>query len=260
MKSLGIKQFHQMSFKYLPLDGSPFQGILGNVPRNFIAVVSGFSGNGKTEFSIQWAKELTQHGKVAWMSYEQRHGADLQAATIRNRMEESSGKFIPIDPLKNIPPGMSYLEDLDNYLKKRNSPEYIFIDSLDYTGFSWEDYVYLKNTYGHKKTLIFLAHSTKTGKLKKAISERIVFDGGMNLWVKDFIARPEKNRFGGLEPYVINEERARERNPTFFNKRKDRKPRVSGKKTGFDFEGKPTKITNEAQGVDAGKQPKKQDK
>jgi hypothetical protein len=215
MKVLGVKQFHQMRFKFLPLE-SQWEATLGRVPHNFIAVVYGFSGNGKTEFCVQLAKMLTNFGTVGWLSYEQRHGSDLQAATMRNKMDECSGSFYPIDPIAQIEPGVSLLEDLDRYLKKRSSPDFIFIDSLDYTGFTWEDYVYLKNRYGHKKTFIFIAHSTKSGALKKAITERIVFDGGMGVFVHHYIAEPIKNRFGGFEPFVVWEDRARQVNPAFF--------------------------------------------
>ncbi len=218
MKILGTKQFHQKTFKLLALSGSKFKGLLGDVPRFFIAVIYGFSGNGKTEACIQLARELSLHGKVLWLSYEQRHGYDLQKATMRNKMDDRSGNFLIADPLDKKEKEVSLLEDLDNYLKKRNSADYVFFDSLDYTGLTWDDYCFLKNKYGKKKGLIFIAHSTKTGVLKKRISEQIVFDGGMGFFVKDFIMFPEKNRYSGFEPYVIYEKQARLRNPLFFEK------------------------------------------
>lgn len=245
-----------MKFKFLNLVGTGFEDILGKVPENFIAVVYGFSGNGKTEFVVRLAKVLSTIGKTAWLSYEQRHGADLQEAINRNKMEEVSGKFIPIDPLGKLPPGKTFLQDLDEYLGKRNSPVFIIIDSIDYTGFTWEDYVYLKNKYGHKKTFIFISHSTNTGKQKKAISERILFDGGLGIWVKDYIARPEKNRFGGFEPYVVYEERAKERNPAFFSKRKRTKRPAKGEQLTLQDGASRAHSGAEGQGVRAENEPK----
>jgi hypothetical protein len=231
MKVLGVKQFHQMRFRFLPLGDSPFAATMGKIPYNFIAVVYGFSGNGKTEFCMQLAKELCRFGKVGWLSYEQRHGSDLQEATRRNNMDEVSGNFYPIDPISNIPDGVGLLEDLDNYLKKRNAPDFIFIDSLDYTGFSFEDYVYLKNKYGGRKAFIFISHSTKSGTLKARISERVVFDGGLGIFVSNYIAAPLKNRYGGFEPYVVWEERARLLNPLHFAKQvKEKKSKTKDRK------------------------------
>ena len=219
MKVLGIKQFHQKTFKLLKVKNPEIKGLLGSVPKYFTAVVYGFSGNGKTETCIRLAKELSNHGKVAWLSYEQRHWYDLQLATKRNKMQENTGKFLVIDPIANKPDNMSLLEDLDNYLSKRNSPDYIFFDSVDYTGITWDDYVFLKNKYGNKKGFIFIAHSAKNGKLKKRISEQIIFDGGMGLFVSNYICFPEKNRFGGFDDLIVYEEKARERNPAYFTKR-----------------------------------------
>lgn len=219
MKVLGVKQFHQKTFKLLALKASKFAGILGKVPKYFTAVIYGFSGNGKTEFSITLAKELSKFGKVLWLSYEQRHGFDLQTATKRNEMQENSGKFLVADPLENLSEGTSLLEDLDTYLSGRGSADYIFIDSLDYTGFNMKDYKYLKNKYFGKKGFIFIAHSTYNGIPNKAVTRDIIFDGGMGLFVKDFIAFPTKNRFGGFDPYIVFEEQAKERNPLFFAKR-----------------------------------------
>lgn len=233
MKVLGVKQFHQKTFKLLSLDNSQFKGLLGNVPKYFTAVIYGFSGNGKTELSVRLAKQMAEFGKVAWLSYEQRHGFDLQQATTRNNMQENVGNFLVIDPVANIDKGVSLLEDLDKYLSKKNSPNYIFFDSIDYTGFKWEDYTFLKNKYGDKKGFFFISHSNKNGALKKRISEQILFDGGMGLFVKDFICTPEKNRFGGLESYVIYEAEARKRNPAFFAKRVQESvaPKKGGKST-----------------------------
>lgn len=218
MKVLGVKQFHQKTFKLLDLKKSKFKGLLGDVPKFFNVVIYGYSGNGKTEFCIQLAKELTHYGKVLWLSYEQRHGYDLQKATKRNDMQNESGNFLIADPISDLPEGVSYLEDLDNYLKKRNSADYIFIDSLDYTGLTKSDYFFLKEKYEGKKSLIFIAHAHKSGKMKKAISDDVLFDGGMGILIRDFIAIPEKNRFGGTESYVVYEKEARKRNPLFFTK------------------------------------------
>ncbi|MGY6521989.1 MAG: hypothetical protein ACXIUD_09690 [Mongoliitalea sp.] len=232
MKVLGVKQFHQMRFQFLPVPEA-WAGTLGKVPHNFIAVIYGFSGNGKTEFVVQLAKMLALlNKKVGWLSYEQRHGSDFQMSTKRNNMEEVTGYFYPIDPIAGIPEGKSLIEDLDDYLRKRSSPDVVVIDSIDYTGFDWEDYVMLKNRYGHKKTFLFIAHSTKSGTIKKAISERIIFDGGMGIFVSHYIATPIKNRYGGFEPYIVWEDRARIVNPAFFAARlqQDAPPKTKGKR------------------------------
>ncbi len=221
MKVLGVKQFKQKKFKLLDLKKSNFKGILGNVPKFFTAVIYGFSGQGKTEFSLQLVNELSNFGKVLWLSYEQRHGYDLQSAIKRNKMK--SGKLLISDPIANLGKDVSLLQDLDNYLSRQKTADYIVVDSLDYTGWGFAEYTYLKNKYFNKKGFIFLAHASKQGLFKKRISERIVFDGGLGIFVKDFIAYPVKNRYSGFKNYIVYEEQARLRNPIYFAKKEKTK-------------------------------------
>lgn len=243
MKVLGIKQFHQKTYKFL--DISPrFKGLLGKAPENFILVLYGYSGNGKTECALQLATELSPIQKAAWWAYEQGHGADLQMATMRNEMEQYNGSFYVIDPhdIKDseineiedlLPNNLSeekrkmkiYFYQFYNYVAKRGSPKVHIVDSLDYTEWGWHEYDELKKLADKKKKIIiFLAHSFENGKVVKAISRRVIFDGGMGFWVKDYICFPKKNRFGGKKPHVIWEEEARERNPVFFAKKKKETP------------------------------------
>lgn len=244
MKALGIKQFHQMKHKLLDLEGNEFRGILGKAPEGFVAIIYGNSGNGKTEFTLRLTKSLALMGKkVAWVSYEQRHDFDLQLATKRNNMEEVNKLFYPIDPTKKDP-NVSYLEDLDNYLSnpdtgkiRRSAPSVIVIDSLDYTGWNWKDYTFLKEKYSEKIIILFIAHSTASGRLEKDICRKVLFDGGQGYFVSNYIARrTHKNRFGATEEYIIWEERARELDPLYFERRlrqekKASKPKKSKKAT-----------------------------
>jgi hypothetical protein len=216
MKVLGTYQFQQKKFKLMGLKGE-FAPHLGDVPFAFQMIVIGNSGNGKTEYCIRLAKTLAKHGKVAWLSYEQGHGYDLQQAVNRNKMHDVSGQFYIIDPNESRTDGKSYLEELDEYLKARNSPDFIFIDSVDYTKFNFDDYTYLKNKYGKRKTFIFISHANGK-KPKSAIGERILYDGGIGVYIDRFIGFVNKNRFGGEADFMVYEQRARELNPAYFLK------------------------------------------
>ena len=217
MKVLGIDQFQKKKFNLLDYEGK-FKPTLGNIPAAFMMVIYGESGNGKTEACLQLAKELTRHGKVAWLSYEQGQGFDLQTAINRNKMEEVSGKFLVIDPSENRVKGKSFFQELVDFLSKRGSPHFVFIDSLDYLRLTWEEYVYLKDKFGKKKAIIFIAHATGS-KPKLRITEQIYYDGGFAFIVKKYIMHVMKNRFGGFEPYIIWDEKARQLNPKFFNEK-----------------------------------------
>lgn len=214
MKSLGVDQFLSKKFKLLGIEGE-WKDTLGFLPTGFVGIVYGDSGNGKTEFLIQLAKYLATFGRVAWWSYEQRHGYDLQRAVVRNNMQEVSGNFIVIDPLAKVKEGHSLFDELMTNMAKRNSPQFYIIDSYDYINFTKDEYHELRNRFGHRKGIIFVSHA-RGSKPKKAVAEYIEYDGGFGIYVKKFIAYVHKNRFSGFEPYLIWEEKARELNPLFF--------------------------------------------
>jgi hypothetical protein len=216
MKVLGVVQMEQMKHTFLGFNGK-FKATFGNVPKSFHAIIYGKSGQGKTEMCIQLAKYLAGFGTVLWLSYEQGHGADLQRAIIRNNMKEVSGSFYTSDPTANLPEGVSLLEDLITYLKKRGSPEFIFVDSVDYTGFKKKDYFLLKQLFPHK-AFIWIGHGSGKGH-RNTIGEDIEFDGHIGIRVDKYIGHVVKNRFGAFEPYVVYEERARMLNPEFFETR-----------------------------------------
>ncbi len=214
MKSLGVTQFLSKKFKLLGVEGV-WQATLGYLPHGFIGIVYGESGNGKTEFLIQLAKYLTKFGKVAWLSYEQRHGYDLQRAVARNQMEDVSGSFIVIDPLAKSDDKGRLFESLLQEMGKRNSPQFYIVDSYDYVNFSKEEYQTLRNKFGDRKGIIFVSHS-KGKKPKRTVAEYIEYDCGFSIYVKHFIAFVQKNRYSGFEPYIIWEQKAKELNPIFF--------------------------------------------
>lgn len=238
MKRLGTKQYQQMTFKYLDIPDE-WRGLLGNILRFFICIIYGRSGNGKTEFCVRLAKMLVKFGDVAWISYEQGHGGDLQAALNRNKMEEAftyktiNGKkhiatsVIWVDPNAKRQPGKTYLQELCEWLDKKNAPKFIFIDSLKYTGWGWDDYKHLKENYGHKVSFIFIDHADTIKEPRRQIAKDIEFDGHLGLSVDRYIVHVNKSRFSSTEPYIVWEERARELNPAFFLKHDNSKPKQS---------------------------------
>lgn len=217
MKSLGVQQFLDKKFKILTIEDPAWCGILGSLPHSFIGTIHGKSGQGKTEFTVRLAKLLCSFGKVGWLSYEQGHGYDLQRAIARNHMSDVARRFIPVDPNAKRRPGLSMFDELDQYLARRGSPDFIFIDSLDYLELDFEQYKHLKLRHS-RKGIVFINHE-KGNEPKSAIGSRIAYDGQFTIQVKNYIATPVKSRIGGITDYIIWEERARALNPLYFARR-----------------------------------------
>jgi hypothetical protein len=215
MKVLGVQQTQAMKHSFLGFEGK-FKATFGNVPQSFQCIIYGKSGQGKTEMCLQLAKYLTRFGKVLWLSYEQGHGADLQAALNRNTLQEVNTHFLISDPLQNLNPGVTLLEDLIAYLKKRESPRFVFVDSVDYTRWKKADYLRLKEMFKHKG-FIWIGHGEGKGH-RSTTGTDIEFDGHISIWVDKYIGHVIKNRFSAFEPYVVYPERARLLNPEFFKR------------------------------------------
>lgn len=235
MKGLGVKNFQQKKYKLFRLPGE-WGDFMGDLMLGFICIVYGKSGQGKTEFLVRFAKALTAIGKVGWVSYEQGHGYDLQRAINRNNMEVADGSITFYDPWEKRKPGHSLFEELTLMVSKRNSPTFWFIDSVQDTRFTYEQYKELRNAH-KKKCFIWIGHGRGRGH-KTQIGVDIEFDGQIGIWVDKYIAYSNKNRLGGMGEYIIWEEKAREKNPLYFEMKarelgivpaKAKKPRKSKK-------------------------------
>lgn len=197
---------------------SPWRGTLGDLPYVFSGIIYGYSGNGKTEFCIQLMKMLTNYDDCAYISYEQGHGRDLQRAVERNNLTNLRHAITWINPHENLPEGVTPIQHLDAYLSKRSTPRFIFIDSVNYVKPTLAQFYELDRKHGQKRTMIWIGHSKSrnTPMPDTAVGQKIEFHTGFGIFVRDFIARPMKNRFGGFEEWVIYEELARQRDPLFF--------------------------------------------
>lgn len=217
MKGIGTKQFLSKKFELIDLSDE-FKTLLGELPKNFIGIIYGESGNGKSELTLRLMKELTKNEKGAYLSYEQMHSYSLQRAIERNNMDESIKSITWFDPLSKLPPDKSMYDDLVETLSRRGFPRVVVIDSLDYLGLTKEQYHDFKSRFNDKKQIIFIAHA-KGNHPEQMISRKVRFDGEFGILVKDFIARPYKSRLGADTDYIIWEEGARRRNPLYFAKR-----------------------------------------
>lgn len=139
--------------------------------------ISGQSGMGKTSFMLEMAKELSKFGRVLFNSLEEGDSRTMQNAWIRHQVAECGRKI----QLINEKPAELILR-----LQKRQSPEFIIIDSFQYTGLNFEQYLSLKKRFPNK---LFIYNSQMDGNKpmgKTAI--RVNFDADLKIWVEGFKA------------------------------------------------------------------------
>jgi hypothetical protein len=228
MKKLGSKQFERKTYKVIELDGE-WKRFLGAMMHGARLLVYGISGFGKTECCLQLAQELAKHGRGMWVSYEQAHGMDLQGAYHRNKTGEWYGGMVWANPWSDLPSEFKeplfingkkasvVFQDLVHEMAKNKSPQFWFIDSIQESTFTYDEWQYLSTRFTNK-TLIVISLSDDGKRPKGSVAVRIGANAQYRIRVHQGIAFNEKNRFPGDGERIVNEKMARELNPLYFEK------------------------------------------
>jgi hypothetical protein len=190
-----------LSKKFNPLDFSgEWEETLGKPDKAFSAIIWGGTTNGKTEAAMKLAKYLTNFGKVAYDSLEQGLSSTIQKALIRNHMETCGNSFMLLD--------REPFDDLIIRMSKPKAPDFLFVDSVQYTRINKAQYYQLKELMLKKGKGIIWISQAKGSLPKGALADDIMFDVELKLWVEGFKLFPDGRLNGGGEPFVIWAQRA----------------------------------------------------
>lgn len=160
-------------------------------------LVWGASGHGKTRFVLQLCKYLCRFGRVAYDSLEEGLSKSMQNAILDVGMKDTARRFVLLDK-ENI-------ADLIERLQRRKSPDIIVIDSVQYTGMTYNDYKKLRDEFP-RKLFILISHADgkePAGRVAKSIR----YDAFVKIRIVGYKAFPI-SRYGGGEAYTIWEKGA----------------------------------------------------
>ena len=172
---------------------------LGEVELTGSWIVWGGSANGKTRFALQLAKALAKHVRVAYDSLEEGLSLSMRHAIEAVGFSDVKRNFVLLD-------GES-IDDLKERLRKQRSPKVVIIDSLQYTGLTYNEYKRLRDEF-RQKLFIFISHADGHNP-KGAVADSVKYDAFVKIYVEGYRAYPQ-SRFGGGEEYVIWEEGAKQ--------------------------------------------------
>lgn len=180
--------------KFVELDLPPdFKKLIGTPERTGIWLIWGQSFNGKTSFSMQLAKALTNCGKVFYNTLEEGARKSMQMAVIAQNMQEVKNRFL----IGN----REGMDELKERLRKKKSPDIIFIDSLQYTGINKSEYKQLKEEF-YNKLFIFISHAD--GKNPEgSLAKFVKYDADVKIRVEGYKAMCLSRLGGDKEPYII---------------------------------------------------------
>ena len=174
-----------MKYETMDFDG-PWLDAFGRPERRGVWIIWGNSGTGKTTFALQLCKYLCRFGKVAYDSLEEGACLTMQNAFRREGMMEVNKRFLLIDN--------ENMEELSVRLKRQKSPDIMVIDSFQYTGMNYRQYIEFKERH-RRKLLIFISHAD--GKLPNGrAAKSLMYDASLKIYVEGFRAF-SKGRFIG---------------------------------------------------------------
>lgn len=152
-------------------------------------IIFGQSGSGKTHFALMLAKYLSQFvNRVAYDTVEQGRSGSFQEAWRTARMDEIKTKIIGLDR-EQVP-------ELKERLRRRKSPDVVFIDSITaLVGFTRSEFAKLINEFPDK-LFVFLAHEDR-GKPYPAIAEHVRKLSEIKIHVEGFKAFTTTRFSGG---------------------------------------------------------------
>lgn len=152
--------------------------------------VWGNSGNGKSSFMMQLAKELCRFGKVIFNSLEEGLSLSFQEQLRRHGMQEVNRQLLIIT---------EDMETLKVRLRKRRCPRVVIIDSLQYTGLTFESYQELVGEF--PRHLFVFSCQARGSKPDGRSACRIMYDAMLKIWVEGYRAH-SKGRFFGERKYI----------------------------------------------------------
>jgi hypothetical protein len=193
MAVIGLKQLLQKKYKYLEHLTAAMLHSFGNLTSNFVMLVWGKSGNGKSNFIMQLLKVFLKTGNVLYVSLEEGHEATIQKSALVHLNEESKYKVMFADNEENY-------DSLTTRLKKKKSARFVVIDSVQYLDIDYEKYKAWKLLFKNK-SFIFISHAE--GKEPKGqTAKSIRYDAPIKVHVQGFVGFVV-SRFGGNNPYLI---------------------------------------------------------
>lgn len=185
----GVREMLSIKYDTLSFEGDWAQAF-GTPERRGVWLIWGNSGNGKTTFAMRLCKTLCRFGRVAYDSLEEGAGLTMQNAMRTCSMMEVNRRFLLLDA--------EPMDQLSLRLKRQKSPDFVVIDSFQYTQMTYRDYIRFKEAH-RSKLLIFISHAY--GRMPAGRAARsLMFDASLKIYIEGYRAF-SRGRFIGPRGY-----------------------------------------------------------
>jgi hypothetical protein len=181
----GVSEVLGMKFSTFPFEGE-WRDAFDTPERRGVWMIWGNTGNGKTSFVMRLCKELCKYGRVAYDSLEEGACLTMQNTLKRFNMQEVNRRFLLLD--------CESIEQLSLRLKRQKAPDFVVIDSFQYTQMTYAQYIKFKEQH-RNKLLIFISHASGTRPDGRS-AKKVAFDASLKIYIEGYRAF-SKGRFIG---------------------------------------------------------------
>ena len=176
-KALTVANIQAQKVTRIPFEGDFFQAY--RQPQNKgVWFIWGSSSSGKSSKVMQLAKAFAQHEKVLYNLLEE----DLDDSDVIERVN----LFNMHEVKENFLMQKYTLEELTAYLKKRNSPKVVIIDSATYFFKNFLEYLNFKKMFKNK-IIIITAHAQGNNP-RSELEKDIMYDAKQKVFVNGFLS------------------------------------------------------------------------
>ncbi|MEG0807639.1 MAG: hypothetical protein RR410_04730 [Alistipes sp.] len=190
--SISANQALHIKHQTLHLEGA-WGACVGDIDRTGVVFFWGQSGNGKSSAVMSFAKALTAFGRVLYVSLEEGLGLSFQNTLRRLSMQDCGCRFQVV--------ANESIEELSVRLAKHKSPDFVIIDSYQYTQLNYRQYIALKQQHTNK-LLIFVSHADGKQPAGRA-AKSVMYDAGLKIWVEGYKAFSNGRFIGSTGEFVI---------------------------------------------------------
>lgn len=200
-KAISLEELEKTKFVEFDWDGD-WLDFFGDIGFEGVMLVWGESGNGKTSFALQLCRYLASKGKkTIYNSLEQGRSKSMQKQVKLAGLTSAGirkGRFNLLDK--------ESIDDLKIRLRKKHSPDFVVIDSIQYSGMNYKAYQLLKDEFAGRKLIMLISHAE--GKRPAGrVANSIRYDADIKIICEGYRASC-LSRLGGGKSYTIWHEAA----------------------------------------------------
>ena len=191
-RAISISDLDNFAPRLLPFEGEWYD-LMGYPELKGTWLIWGDSGSGKTRFSLQLAKYLSNWARIGYNSLEEGLSESLRIAFHECGMSDVKRRVILLD--------QEPVSELVHRIKAPKAPKVWIIDSLQYTGMNYVEYKAFRELFNRGRQLILISHAT--GRLPEGrTANKIRFDAFVKIRIEGYRAFA-MSRYGGTSHYDI---------------------------------------------------------